>query len=240
MTRARPVLVAVVLALTMALATTLLAGPAEAARSTVADSQRVLNSLRCQAGSADGQRDTKLRAAVTRFQSRHALRQTGRLDRPTRMRLHRSAERLLRCDVRPLPERSGKGRRIVVSQSQHWLWLVRANGRVVEQGPMIDDERELRPGRYTTGSYCGRAARVVRNRDLSGRLWLDHFVRFAPCGFGFHGIPRRTKDGEPIHAEWLLGTDLDRSHGCLRVSRAMERSVWRFTGHGRTVIRVLG
>lgn len=236
MTRVRVVLVAV----TLVLASTLLTTPAEAARSTVEDSQRVLNSLRCQAGSADGRRDTKLRAAVIRFQSRHALRQTGRLDRPTRMRLHRSTERLGRCDARPLPARSGGGRRIVVSQTEHWVWLVRADGKVAVQGPMIDNERELRPGRYVTGSYCGRAARVLRNRDLSGRLLLDHFVRFAPCGFGFHGIPRRARGGDPIHAEWLLGTDLDRSHGCLRVSRSMERSVWRFTARGRTVIRVLG
>ena len=77
----------------------------------------------------------------------------------------------------------------MISQRQNWVWLVRANGTVRAQGGMVDNPGELGRGSYRTGSYCGRAARIERNS--SGEVWLDNFVRFAACGFGFHRIPRR-------------------------------------------------
>ena len=57
----------------------------------------------------------------------------------------------------------------------------------------------LRRGSHATGSYCGRAARIARNQDYGGGLWLEHFVRFAPCGIGFHRIPLRKATGQQIH-----------------------------------------
>ena len=63
-------------------------------------------------------------------------------------------------------------------------------------------------------------------------------MRFAPCGFGFHRIPRSKSTGRQIHAE-LLGTDLARSHGCIRLSAAMATRIWNFTSGPRTVVRVL-
>lgn len=226
-------LVALVLA---ALVVTLApASPAGAAGLTVAQAQRRLAALGCDPGRADGELGAWTRAAVVRFQSRHAMAQTGRLDATTRQRL--AASSAARCDRRPVPAASGTGRRIVASQRQNWVWLVGADGSVLAQGGMVDNPAELRPGSYATGSYCGRAARVVRNR--SGSLWLDHFVRFAACGFGFHRIPRSMSTGEQIHADHFLGTDTFRSHGCFRVSSRMARTVWDFTASRRTTVRVV-
>lgn len=201
----------------------------------VAQAQRRLNTLHCNAGPADGQRGTWTRSALIRFQSRHGLPQNGSLDARTRERLYAATAQP--CDVRPVPARSGSGRRIVVSQSQNWVWIVGAGERVLAQGGMVDNPGELRRGIYRTGSYCGRPARVRKNQ--SGSLWLDDFVRFAPCGFGFHRIPRTKSTGRQMHADYLLGTDLGRSHGCLRLSAGMASRVWRFTAGPRTTVRVL-
>ena len=76
-------------------------------------------------------------------------------------------------------------------------------------------------------------------KNTSGSLWLDNFVRFAPCGFGFHRIPRAMSNGRQIHADHLLGTNLATSHGCIRLSAAMAQRIWNFTASGRTVVRVL-
>ena len=213
------------------------AGPAEAGGTAwVRQAQRALDALHCDAGPADGRIGAHTRSAVVRFQSRHGLAVTGRLDRATR-RLLRS-EKAQRCDDRPLPRRSGTGRRIVISQRQNWLWLVGAGGRVLAQAGIVDNPAVLRKGTWRTGSYCGRAARIRLNR--SGSLWLDDFVRFAPCGIGFHRIPRRMSTGEQIHPDWFLGTDLaGDSHGCVRLSRAMAQRVWDFTDGPATTVKVL-
>ncbi len=235
-TRPRTGAPALVLLLLAALVVTLApSAPAHAAGLTVTQAQRRLAALGCDPGRADGKVGPWTRSAVVRFQSRHALAQTGRLDATTRRRL--AASSAGRCDARPVPARSGSGRRIVASQRQNWVWVVDAKDRVVAQGGMVDNPGELSPGSYATGSYCGRAARVVRNR--SGSLWLDHFVRFASCGFGFHRIPRSMSSGAQIHPDHYLGTDFSTSHGCLRLSSRLARTVWDFTASRRTTVRVV-
>ncbi|WP_395695358.1 peptidoglycan-binding protein [Nocardioides sp.] len=219
--------------LTGALAT---GSSAVAAEDWVVTAQRALNALHCDAGPADGRIGPHTRSAVLRFQSRVGITRTGRLDETTRQRLR--ADDAPRCDARPVPARSGSGRRIVVSQQQDWVWLVGPRGQVLAQGGMVDNPSVLRPGSYATGSYCGRAARIKRNQSTSGDVWLDDFVRFAPCGIGFHRIPRSKATGRQIHADWVLGTDLAVSHGCVRLSRALAHRVWTFTTH-RTPVRVV-
>jgi len=197
--------------------------------------QRRLNALGCNAGPVNGHFGEWTRAAVMRFQSRHDLSQTGGLNDTTRRRLY--ADSAKRCDRRPVPGGSGAGRRIVLSQRQNWVWLIRADGSVARQGGMVDNAGELGRGSYATGSYCGRAARIERNR--SGEVWLDNFIRFAACGFGFHRIPTSMSNGAQIHPDWMLGTNLRQSHGCIRLSNAMSEKVWDFTASGRTPVRVI-
>jgi hypothetical protein len=209
--------------------------PAGAAGADVAKWQRRLNELHCDAGPVDGKAGSWTRSAILRFQSRSAMAQTGKYGVATRNRLF--ATTAPRCDVRPVPARSGSGRRIVISQKQNWVWLVAAGNRVIAQGGIVDNPGELHRGGYRTGSYCGRSARVKKN--TSGSLWLDDFVRFAPCGFGFHRIPRYKSSGHQIHADHLLGTNLATSHGCIRLSAAMAHRIWTFTASGRTAVRVV-
>jgi len=207
-----------------------------AAEDWVVKAQQRLNGLGCQAGPADGNVGQWTRSAVVRFQSRTGLPQSAHLDDRTRRAL--AADSAPRCDRRPVPARSGSGRRIVVSQAQNWVWLVGARGGVVAQGGMVDNPGVLHRGSYGVGSYCGRAARIKLNQSSSGSVWLDDFVRFAPCGIGFHRIPRYRSTGKQIHADWILGTNMAESHGCIRLSRSLSTKVWDFTTT-RTPVRVV-
>lgn len=202
-------------------------GPAPRSPALVRVQQR-LGQLRCDPGPADGRLGDHTRSALVRVQTRHGLRPSGRPDAATRRLL--ASPRAQRCDLRPVPRSSGRGRRVVLSQRQSWIWLVAADGRVVAQGGVVDNPGVLKRGRYRTGSQCGRPARVRVNRSAHGNLLLDHFVRFAPCGIGFHRIPRYVAGGAPLHAEYYLGTDLrGESSGCVRLSERMARTVWDFT-----------
>jgi len=230
-----PALVVTPLVVALAvLASLLVSSPASATAGTE-KAQRRLNSLGCHAGPVDGNLGEWTRCSVIRFQSRHTLSQTGRITTTTRTKLYADSAR--RCDTRPVPAGSGTGKRIVISQRQNWVWLVRANGTVRAQGGIVDNPGELGRGSYHVGSYCGRAARIERNR--SGEVWLDNFVRFASCGFGFHRIPTSMSNGAQIHPDWMLGTNLRESHGCIRLSNGLSEKVWDFTAGGGTKVRVV-
>ena len=210
--------------------------PAVAAQDWVAKAQKRLNELHCSAGAPTGELGARTRSAVVRFQSRVGMDQDGHLTDRTRTALY--ADDAPRCDKRPVPAGSGRGRRIVISQQQNWVWLVDPRGRTVAQGGMVDNPGELARGSYAVGSYCGRASRIKLNQSTSGSVWLDNFVRFAPCGIGFHRIPRYKSNGHQIHADWILGTNMAQSHGCIRLSRALSQRVWDFTDQ-RTPVRVV-
>lgn len=199
--------------------------------------QRRLNRLGCGAGAADGQMGSQTRAAFMRFQAVHRLAQTGGMNAVTRKRLYRP--KAAGCLHRAVPARSGNGRRIVLSQRQNYVWLVGPAGRVVAEGGVIDNPGELSPGIYTTGEKCGRAGRISRNTD-GGSLFLYNFVRFGACGIGFHQIPVYMSSGNQMHDNWLLGTNLTQSHGCIRVSRRMSAQMWDFTVRSAVVRVVTG
>lgn len=214
------------------LATVLTAAPGRAGEG-VERAQRRLNVLGCDAGPADGTAGTRTRTALIRFQAANHLAQSGSLDGTTRTRLY--ADRQVRCDRRPVAG-GGSGRRIVISQRQNYLWLVRADGSVAAQGGVVDNPRYLRAGTYRSGPKCGRAAKIRNNSDASGRLRLHNFTRFAPCGIGFHQIPQYRSTGAQIHPDFLLGTNYRESHGCIRVSRSMSDKIWGFATIGTRVV----
>ncbi len=213
------------------LGTSLLSAPSYAAGTAAV--QRRLNQLGCDAGPVDGRIGRHTWSAIVRFQSANHLPQSGKLTPTTRSRL--VAARQVRCNRRPVP-RSGSGRRIVLSQKQNYVWLVRAGGSVAAQGPVVDNPGVLARGTHRVGSKCGRAAKIRRNTSYSGGLWLPYFTRFAPCGIGFHRVPLSKSSGNQIHPDWVLGTNLDRSAGCVRLSRRMARAVWRFGSVGTRVV----
>lgn len=210
--------------------------PAEAlTASQIRTAQTRLNYLGCNAGPVDGKAGLMTKAATIRFQAVMKIKQTGTLDAPTNWRLGVSWRK--RCDKRAVPSPSGSGRRLVISQSQNWLWVIDSSSHVIAQGGIIDNPSVYGPGTYYTGSKCGKAARIKNNTD-GGSLILHNFVRYAPCGGGFHQIPTYRSTGAQIHADYLLGTNYKQSHGCIRVSRAMSDVLWNFAA-SRTKLVIL-
>ena len=80
------------------------------------------------------------------------------------------------------------------------------------------------------------AASIPDGLDGRASLYLNNFVRFAPCGIGFHQIPTYKSSGAQIHADWLLGTNYRASHGCIRVSASMSVAIWSFAAGATRVV----
>ncbi|HXH80483.1 L,D-transpeptidase [Nocardioides sp.] len=131
-----------------------------------------------------------------------------------------------------LPADSGAGRRIVFSETEQRVWLVRSDGSVrrtyLVSGSVQDN---LEPGTYSVFSRSRWAAGL----DDSGVM--EFFVRFAQgqrAAIGFHTIP--TKLGVSLQSRAELGTP--QSHGCIRQAKADAISLWRFAPEGTTVVVV--
>lgn len=228
---------AAAVAVAVACAASLLLGPAPAgaAAPDPATAVQRLDDLGCFMGrpAKDGDR---FAAAMIRFQSANDLKQS---DEPNRRTLRRLASQdALRCDDRPVPEKSGSGRRVVLSQGQNWLWLVREDGSVAGQGGIVDNDW-LPRRTYETGDQCGRPGRARYRSSEDFTLRIDYFVRFAYCRVGLHQIPVSKATGGQLHEDFYAGTDLRKSHGCLRVPRPLVKQLWRFTVQ-RTKVVVTG
>lgn len=129
-----------------------------------------------------------------------------------------------------LPARSGKGKRVVYSEGEQRVWLVRDNGAVLRtylvSGSVYDN---LDPGTYSVYSRSEQAWGI----DDSGTM--KYFVRFTQgdnAAIGFHDIP--IDDGHKLQALSDLGTP--QSHGCIRQKRADAIALWDFAPLGTTVV----
>lgn len=88
---------------------TIEAAPYEAALSApseVREAQRALNALGFDAGTADGVLGPRTRSAITDYQARSGLAETGELTAPLLQQLRRKAEKLQATRARPAPKAS--------------------------------------------------------------------------------------------------------------------------------------
>ena len=131
----------------------------------------------------------------------------------------------------PVPARSGHGKRVVFSQGQQRVWLVRDNGSVertyLVSGSLTDN---LDPGTYSVYSRSEQAWGI----DDSGTMkW---FVRFTTgdtgAAIGFHDIP--VDDGKSVQSKSQLGTP--QSHGCIRQKESDAKALWAFAPIESTVV----
>ena len=128
-----------------------------------------------------------------------------------------------------LPEDSGSGRRVVFSESEQRVWLVRAGDRVVRTYPVSGSVYDnLDPGTYEVYSHSPTATGV----DGSELRWMVRFTQGDNAAIGFHWIPRM--DGKPMQTRAQLGTPL--SHGCIRQAAPDAKALWRFAPVGTTVV----
>ena len=195
-----------------------------------------LNNFGCDAGPTTGSPNEHTKAAIIRFQAANWLSQTGTLTDATKAKLLKTTS--VHCDKRPVPSKSGTGRRIVISQKQNWIWLVRDGGVIAAQGGMIDNPDIVSVGTYYSGSKCGRPAKIRHNLSYDHKLTLDYFTRIIACGVGIHRVPTYVGTDTQIHPDWMLGTNMMTSHGCTRESNETAKHIWYFADPGTKVVVV--
>lgn len=135
-----------------------------------------------------------------------------------------------RTATAPLPPASGRGRRVVFSESAQRVWLVGGHGHVrrtyLVSGSLYDN---LEPGTYEVFSRSEQAWGI----DDSGTMrWFVRFAEGPNAAIGFHSIP--VLDGTPLQTLAQLGTP--QSHGCIRQRDADARALWAFAPVGTTVV----
>jgi lipoprotein-anchoring transpeptidase ErfK/SrfK len=125
------------------------------------------------------------------------------------------------ANPRPLPEKTGKGKRVVFQNSLNWVWIVNENEEVVMSVPVSGREGVPKPGKY----------RVMSKSEFSQSIFFPEIkmkwsVRFAisPNGkntISFHSIPTCAWEGGhcspvgPMQTVEQLGTF--QSGGCVRM-----------------------
>jgi len=124
--------------------------------------------------------------------------------------------------TRPLPARSGAGRRIVYAETAAHLWVVGDDGAVIWDYAVTGRVGRPKPSVYHVYSKSTVAT------NPGEKLRFEYMVRFAVgltgARIGFHTIPRYV-GGAPIQSESQLGRAIG-SGGCVRQSRA--DAVWLY------------
>jgi len=134
-------------------------------------------------------------------------------------------------DEAALPPDSGKGKRIVFSESAQRVWLVDRSDTIVRTYPVSGSKFDnLNPGTYKVQSRSRHATAF----DYSGSM--EYFVRFT-TGFtapiGFHTVPVDNA-GRLEQTKAELGTP--QSAGCVRQWRDDAIALWRFAPVGTKVV----
>lgn len=134
--------------------------------------------------------------------------------------------------TRPLPAKSGEGRRIVYAQRAAHVWVVGADGTVLRDYKVTGRPGRPRPGTYHVFSMSPTSANPKQ------KLRFELMVRFARgvtgAAIGFHTIPV-TYAGDPIQKVSDLGRAIG-SGGCVRQSRADAEWLYAWAQVGDTVV----
>ncbi len=122
-------------------------------------------------------------------------------------------------------------RHVVYDRGNQWVWLVDADGYVVDNYPVSGHAESPVPGRYAV---------TTKSEDAISYNWLvtmEHMVRFTTDEdgdwIGFHSIPRGWRD-TPVQSESELGDFL--SLGCVRQRDDKAAQLYEWTSIGTPVI----
>jgi len=134
---------------------------------------------------------------------------------------------------RPIPERSGTGRRAVYSIRQQHVWVVDGGEMVIRTFPVSGMKGQPKPGTYSVFSQSLSSF----SPELPG-VTFRYMTRFAigrnGGNIGFHEIPIR--NGKPMQTVEELGTF--KGSGCLRSSTADARFMYSWAKPGTKVVVV--
>jgi hypothetical protein len=132
----------------------------------------------------------------------------------------------------PIPDGSGSGRRIVYANTAQRVWIVEADGTVVDTYLVSGREGVPAPGQYEVFSKSELA--FAGHDDIT----MQYMVRFtksptSDLAIGFHSIPNRG-DGTPMQTEEELGEY--HSAGCVRQSLGHAAALYEWADVGTVVI----
>jgi hypothetical protein len=134
--------------------------------------------------------------------------------------------------VRPVPARSGSGRRIVYRErSPQHVWLVDRHGRVVRDFPVSGRKDWPRPGTYRVFSKSPRSWSPTYGVTFR---WMVRFAHGRSAAIGFHTIPRY-RSGRLMHPVAKLGRPVGRG-GCPHSADADARFLYRWASIGTKVV----
>jgi hypothetical protein len=123
----------------------------------------------------------------------------------------------------------GEGQRIIYENADQRVWLIDADGILVDAYPVSGREGVPAPGTYSVFS------KSVFTSAGHGGITMEHMVRFAhgaTLSIGFHAIPRY-RDGTPMQTEAELGQF--RSAGCVRQSDLKAAALYAWAPIGTPV-----
>lgn len=133
----------------------------------------------------------------------------------------------------PVPADSGEGRRVVYSNPDQRMWLVDADGTVVDSYLVSGKQGVPEPGTYDV--YSRSKLAYAGHDDITMR-YMVRFAHGENLPIGFHAIPNDAT-GAPLQAEEQLGEY--HSAGCVRQSVAHAAFLYEWATEGTTVV-VLG
>ena len=130
----------------------------------------------------------------------------------------------------PIPPESGSGRRIVYGNTAQRVWIVDADGSLVDTYLVSGRAGVPAPGTYEVSSkdeiaYAGHDGITMR--------YMVRFAQGANLAIGFHSIPNRA-DGTPLQSEEQLGEY--HSAGCVRQSPGHAAALYEWADVGTTVV----
>lgn len=135
----------------------------------------------------------------------------------------------------PLPPNSGTGRRMVVHSDQQQVWLVEADGRVVDTFLMSGRRIRTASGADQHGVFRVYSRSSVMRYCSPVCGTANHMVRYqrtAVASVGSHSLP--TERGRAVQSTDDLGWPL--SHGCTRLEASKARLVFGWAVLGTTVV----
>lgn len=122
-------------------------------------------------------------------------------------------------------------RHIIYDRGNQWVWLVDADGSVVDNYPVSGNAESPVPGRYKVTSKSEEAI------SYNWLLTMEHMVRFTTDvegdSIGFHSIPRGWRD-TPVQTEAQLGDFL--SLGCVRQRDDKAERLFNWASIGTPVV----
>jgi hypothetical protein len=142
-------------------------------------------------------------------------------------------EAVVYVPAKPIPERTGSGKRIIYSLNEQHVWLINKRGVLIADFPTAGRADKPGVGRYRV------ASKSPKSRNLDYEVTFNYMVRFAKgqrAWIGFHDIPR-TYDGKLWHTRKELGTPIGKG-GCPHLAKKDAKFLYNFAKVGTRVVVV--